>query len=469
MTAILKCDQAIFTSIRGPMGEGYRIVAASRGVRPEEKQVITRCSPSHEALCWSPEEEPTPGAWYGAAFYPLPTGRFCVAYSRFAGAEHTARGGQRVYTHNVILDVQHFPLCGFNPFHVLRAMLAAGLNEPQLKPPNVLDELTLRIEPGGAAKRDGQSVASIETRLRRAALRLMFEQRTFALPRHDSWIESAEALLLGLPGPMRAKFSFSAGLKFAMSRNHKVQVFRDDDASSRNKVEGQSGEYLTAADVGDEASKSAWVKFVDGHWTRKAVDQLDRRTSRPFTDVSPPACERVAGLYNQIDDMPAMKPRDLLSTVTTQLTRTAKDVEEQVRGELIAEGKKELSARVARITVEEFNDLWPALCAGMKGGGATAVFAEPFVVGTLGAVSRKEPLHAAEAACEILAAITKSADTVLDEILAQLCPRVAQLLPDNSDRLSRLHARLSAIRPDHAAVKRLRVLLDSALKCTTAH
>ena len=50
----LTCDQAIFTSIRGPMGEGYRIVAASRGLRPEEKQAITRLSPSHEALCWPP-------------------------------------------------------------------------------------------------------------------------------------------------------------------------------------------------------------------------------------------------------------------------------------------------------------------------------------------------------------------------------------------------------------------------------
>ena len=50
-TAALNCDQAIFTSIRTPMGEGYRIIAASRGVRPEEKQLITRRSPSHGALC----------------------------------------------------------------------------------------------------------------------------------------------------------------------------------------------------------------------------------------------------------------------------------------------------------------------------------------------------------------------------------------------------------------------------------
>ena len=85
-TATLTCDQAIFTSIRTPMGEGYRIIAASRGLRPEEKQAITRSSPSHDSLCWPADKgtEETENR-YGAAFYPLPTGRFCVALSCYGG------------------------------------------------------------------------------------------------------------------------------------------------------------------------------------------------------------------------------------------------------------------------------------------------------------------------------------------------------------------------------------------------
>ena len=56
----LYCEQAVFTSTRMPTGEGYRITACSRGLRPDIKQVITRHSPSEDALCWSPE--PSGGA-----------------------------------------------------------------------------------------------------------------------------------------------------------------------------------------------------------------------------------------------------------------------------------------------------------------------------------------------------------------------------------------------------------------------
>ena len=91
-------DQVIFTSIRSPTGEGYRIGAASPGVRSDEKRMIMQRSPSHASLC---DESPTAVA---CSFYRLSTGRHCVASSRYAGVEHTGRGGQRVYTHLVLLD-----------------------------------------------------------------------------------------------------------------------------------------------------------------------------------------------------------------------------------------------------------------------------------------------------------------------------------------------------------------------------
>ncbi len=143
----LTCDQAIFTSIRTPMGEGYRIVAASRGLRANEKQVITRFSPSHGGLCAPDHVEPdkTTGV-IGVAFYRLPTNRLCVALTCSAGAEHTGRGGQRVYTHNVVFDASEFSRCGFNAFNVIRAMMATGLNTPNLKPSPILDELHLELK-----------------------------------------------------------------------------------------------------------------------------------------------------------------------------------------------------------------------------------------------------------------------------------------------------------------------------------
>ena len=76
--ATLSCDQAIFTSVRSPMGEGYRVIAASKGVKPKEKQEITRNSPSHDALCISLEDDRHDGP-LAAAFYPLETGRLAVS------------------------------------------------------------------------------------------------------------------------------------------------------------------------------------------------------------------------------------------------------------------------------------------------------------------------------------------------------------------------------------------------------
>ena len=142
----LRCDQAIFTSVRTPMGEGYRIIAASRGLRADDKQAITRHCPSHEGLC---HEAPRPGdpapAPEAAAFYGLPSGHLCAALSCFAGAEHTGRGGQRVYTQCAVFDEEDFERCGYNAFSVIRAMVAAGLTSPKLKPANPLPDLQLFV------------------------------------------------------------------------------------------------------------------------------------------------------------------------------------------------------------------------------------------------------------------------------------------------------------------------------------
>ena len=77
----LTCDQAIFTSVRTPMGEGYRIIAASRGLSSPEKQAITRMSPSHGALCVSPVgEEGSQVDPSAASFYALLSGDFENAF-----------------------------------------------------------------------------------------------------------------------------------------------------------------------------------------------------------------------------------------------------------------------------------------------------------------------------------------------------------------------------------------------------
>lgn len=437
------------------MGQGYRIVAASRGVRAEEKQAITRFSPSHEALCWRPEEEPNPGAWFAVGFYALPTGRLCVAHSYYAGAEHTARGGQRVYTHNVVLDAQHFPACGFNPFHVVRAMRAAETSESPLKPPTTLPELTLCVEQNGIPTEIGNALALTDPRVRRSALHCLFEQRSFILPLESGWTDSTETLLLGLPGPLRAKTSFGAGLRFSTARTHRINVLRDEGDATQSRIQGQAVEYLNAEQAGEPGPSLPWGKFVEALWAKRAIAVLDRRTSRPFADCSPSACERVGAMYNQIDEMPSMRTLELLALVRAQVLRIARDVEEKIRCELLAEGQKELSNRLAKITAAEFDGLWSSLSSSGRDGPAAASFVAPLIVAALRSASRRDPLHAAEAALDVAVGPTKVHDAVLDDVLSQLSARVSYLKADQWGRLAELCSRWESIRPQCPHIKKL--------------
>ena len=94
----VRCAQAIFTSLRGPTGSGYRLVATSGGLSRDERQQIATRSPSHDALC-----DPGPEAT-ALSFYPLDSGRLCLAHSCYAGLEGSGRGGRRTYTRAVVID-----------------------------------------------------------------------------------------------------------------------------------------------------------------------------------------------------------------------------------------------------------------------------------------------------------------------------------------------------------------------------
>ena len=69
---VVQVERAVFTSMRSPMGEGYRIVAASNGICADERREILRCAPSHGSLCDS-----SPGAT-GLASFGLDNGRRCI-------------------------------------------------------------------------------------------------------------------------------------------------------------------------------------------------------------------------------------------------------------------------------------------------------------------------------------------------------------------------------------------------------
>jgi hypothetical protein len=452
--ADLTCDQAIFTSIRGPMGEGYRIVAASRGLRPEEKQAITRLSPSHDALCGQPAGGVDEASPLAAAFYPLPTGRLCVAYSCYAGAEHTARGGHRVYTHNVIFAEQDFPRCGFNPFHVVRAMTAEGLTVPQLTPDTVLPEVRLSINTDTAPS-PVSFPTSLDSLHRCYVLQRLFDERALIVPVQNGWLETTEALLMGVPGPMRSGISFGAGLRFSLGRCHRLHLFFDEKGAARSRIAGQPVEYLDAAVTPPDGSASAWVAFVDRHWRRADCAVLARRTSRPFTDLTRAARERIGTLYNTIDAAPLTASLDLLSLAADHIRARSADVEDEIRRELLAETQRTLRERLTNFRWHDAQPFWPRLVAFWRQ--TDAAFAQPLIEAALRSILKEDPLTAAEAALDVAtnppAAMDRDRhERLIDEILN----RTASHLPADADpeRLARLCSRWQSARPAQPALRK---------------
>lgn len=465
----LHCDQAIFTSVRGPMGEGYRIIAASRGLRSEEKQAITRLSPSHEALCWQPSGGADEASRYAVAFYPLLTGRLCVAYSCYAGAEHTARGGHRVYTHNVVFDEKDFPRCGFNPFHVVRAMAVNGLTVPKLTPGAVLPEVLLPINTNGTSA-SISFPTSFDSPRRCYVLQQLFDDRALIVPVQNAWLETTEALLMGVPGPMRVKVSFAAGLRFSLGRRHRLHLFCDDQGAARSRIAGQPVEYLDGTVTSPDGSLSEWLAFVDRHWSRTNCAVLARRTSRPFTDLTRAARERIGTLYNAIDAAPLTASLDLFCLAADHIRARSADVEDDIRRELLAETRRTLQDRLTKIGRQDAQPLWPRLVAFWRE--IDPAFAQPLIEAALRSLVKEDPLTSAEAAIDVATSLPSAVDRVRHErLIDEVLTHLAADLPADTDpeRLAKLCSRWQSVRPGHAA---LRKLLDhyspaQTVKCTS--
>lgn len=467
-TTTIVCDQAIFTSVRTPMGEGYRIIAASRGVRSEEKQTITRFSPSHEALCPLDPGPPVGDRVRAAAFYGLPTKRLCVACSCDAGAEHTGRGGMRVYTHNVVFEESELDKCGFNPFAVVRAMVQMGITTPQLQPPPVLPELQLLIPDSAVSVPNSVFDESFSSAWRKHALEVLLADRSLILNMAGEWLGTAEALLMGLPGPMRRSVSFAAGLRFSVSRCHRLSLLSDDQSHAKSRVAGRQVEYIDPTAPNEpQPLDSPWLLFVERHWSRGDVTGLARRTSRPFEHVSPEAREYIGQLYNEIDAVPQTDTADLLQNVMRHLTAPEQGVESGIVAELVVATQRTLLDRMDRMSWDDAKRHWPAVIQIWRQFEEGCLFTAPLVGGLLSLAERAHPTAAAEAVLALAqdpppTTDGEDGDTLVDRVLTRLADWVEQAPNSELEKLRGLCNRWRTVRPTCPILDRIERRLSAA-------
>ncbi|MCG3132239.1 MAG: hypothetical protein FLDDKLPJ_03072 [Phycisphaerae bacterium] len=388
---------AIFTSIRTPTGEGYRIVASSRSLRVEEKQAITRFSPSHEALCST-----TPDA-IGLAAYPLATGRMCVAYTRTAGAEHTGRRGQRVYTYNLVIERADYERFGYNPFAVLRAAMDRELTAPQLKPKDPLPPVALTCD-GTCVGEDGAFPGGASgTAVRRRVAHLLVQRKAVVLQVVGLPTEEAELLWMALPGPLRLTMSMSAGLRYSNTRAHHLVVVSAEDARSRELCEGQETTFIDAArGVEGAPERSEWLDFVERQWRGDRIGELSRRTSLTFADWSLRSLDFVGKWYLATDEVEqADVPRLLAMSAEFVDLAPPGGIERDIHARLTRDLQERLMTTLGAGSPGEIELHWSSLSGLWKRSRACESFAWPVARAGILRLADLAPLAAARLALSI--------------------------------------------------------------------
>ncbi len=285
-------DQAVFTSIRTPTGEGYRIIAASAGLRPDERAEITRRAPSHDSLCSTDE------ATIGMIAFRMPGGRHCVGYCQYAGKEHTARGGHRVHTHFALLSPEDFAAFGNDPTRVHSAMGRQVHGQPMLKQVPSIE--AMQLVPQEATARPCADRDACERSL--ALVPAALSGETLLICGFAGLPDALSTLWSATPKVSRPSISLSIGLKFSPTRQTQLNFtshgITDADRSLR-------GLRVACADWAsprpcDEVWR-AWIDFVRRRfsWGRgQDVDELTAGMNEPMPAES---LKRVAALCDDLD------------------------------------------------------------------------------------------------------------------------------------------------------------------------
>jgi len=286
------CDQVIFTSIRTPTGEGYHIVAHSPTVTYDERAELTRRSPSHGSLARADEDA------VGMLAYPLASGRFAVGHCVYAGAEHTARGGLRVWTHYAILDSATYIAFGNNPLRVQRAL--AATIQPGVAPPQSLSPLTLPAWPRTDIAQHIQEPQPAENFIR--LLDTHLRGGRWAIAGVADLAQTAEWTLDMLSVSARRQVSLSYGLAFCLGRELAITLVDCVRGGIDRLIRGHN---VILRDVAADAvladAFTPWYALIRAWAPRQRWNRISRYTAHLTDGVDSRVLARIAQLCLDLD------------------------------------------------------------------------------------------------------------------------------------------------------------------------
>lgn len=278
-------EQAIFTSARTEKGDGYQLVARSRGISDPDARALAAWCPSHNAMV-DAEVVPT-----SINFHGLPSGAYCVSRTTQEESEYSGRAGRRLHTHCLILSPELFRRFANNPFAIMRAAIAAGKFTRRYRSGQRLAGMRLV---GRAQAMHRASLDPMVEKLGVARFAMMLDAGCAAAPlgivRHASLDKIFAALLTCLPVEVRPRASFTTGLKHSLRRPFQWGAVQQDAAHQRF-LESQHG--VTVMDVATLPEKlthslsNGWARYVEAVLRNDEVRSLKQQLQSPRPDLPP--------------------------------------------------------------------------------------------------------------------------------------------------------------------------------------
>ena len=228
----MRVEQAIFTSVRTAVQQGYHLAARSSGIESPLAQSLRQWSPSHGSLF---DQQVNATSING---YTLGPGWFVVSRTMYGAPEYSGRGALQMVT--VILTAHQSQLDGFDnsPLLFARTALTLGFLRLPATIPTRLHGLTLpdrALTSTVEANRDPRTLS--ESTLSRS-LRLLDQGQRIALVTANP-LGAVTQLLARIPSSQRGETSFTTGLRPSRQRPFQVHVVPGVNAELRQRLLGQ--------------------------------------------------------------------------------------------------------------------------------------------------------------------------------------------------------------------------------------
>lgn len=393
------CDQAIYTSVRSISRQGYGMVASSSGIQASEIGDIVRRAPSVGGLCVD-----DPGA-VGVSFFGLGSGRYAALHTRHAGREPSGRGDRRTYTRIFVLDARD--LCRFrnNAFALLRAAEVAGGLNVEMSPEKPLQPLTLIPCCSQDATEATEATEGVSPLPRLGArsighvVETLISGGPMVIDAGGDVLGLTETLVSLLPAPLRLSVSFSAGLPFTMSRDHRLVVIPANAGRTGRCVEGTPYSRVDLGDGGADvpACHHPWARACQRWLTLDEAATPAPLLADRLTDADMASIERIGELWTTLADVRSADLSCLADTIerVCRLTVSA-PLERELADDVMQEACTRSPSLMAHADEQSLVALWQMLAGLTPRTPQTAGQITSMATCTIGRMSELSPIRAME-------------------------------------------------------------------------